>query len=151
MTDRCQVDFYLLATPGLDARRLACRLALMSWERGHHTAVVVDSGAAAREMDELMWESPAGRFLPHERDTENKTGSAPVFITLMPGLNEARLEQTGVVINLCPEPVPEPGRFQRLLEIVPQQDSERENSRQKFRDYRDQGIEPRMHEINIDG
>ena len=151
MTDHCQVDFYVLATPGLDARQLACRLALMSWERGHHTTVVADSGAAAREIDELMWKSPSGRFLAHALDTENKASSAPVVITLMSALNEARFKEAEVVINLCPEPVPEPGRFKRLLEIVPQQDVERASSRQKFRVYRDQGISPRMHEIDKDG
>ena len=147
MTDQCQLDFYVLATPVLDARHLACRLALMSWERGHHTTVVANSGTAAREIDELMWESPPNRFLPHELDKENKASFAPVVITLMSGLNEARMKESEVVINLCPEPIPEPGRFKRLLEIVPQQAAERENSRQKFRNYRDQGITPRMHEI----
>ena len=82
MTDHCQVDFYVLATPALDARQLACRLALMSWERGHHTTVVADSDTAAREIDELMWESPANRFLPHELGKENNASSAPVVITL---------------------------------------------------------------------
>lgn len=147
MTDQCQLDFYVLATPGLDARHLACRLALMSWERGHHTIVVTDSDTAAREIDELMWESPPNRFLPHQQDTENKASSAPVLITQMSGMHGARLNEAEVVINLCPEPVPEPGRFKRLLEIVPHQDAERENSRKKFKVYRDQGISPRMHEI----
>ncbi len=142
MTDHCQVDFYLLATPGLDARRLACRLALMSWERGHHTTVIADSSMEASEMDALMWESPPGRFLPHDLNQENTAGSAPVIISLMSGL-----KATEVVINLCPQPIPEPDRFQRLLEIVPHQDFERENSREKFRVYRGQGISPRMHEI----
>ena len=148
MTDNCQVDFYVLATPGLDARQLACRLALMSWERRHHTTVVADSGAAAREIDELMWESPPNRFLPHERDNENKASSAPVLITQMSDMHGARLNEAEVVINLCPEPVSEPGRFKRLLEIVPHQDAERDNSRIKFKVYRDQGISPRMHEID---
>ncbi len=142
MTDHCQVDFYVLTTPALDARHLACRLALMSWERGHHTTVIADNRIAASEIDALMWKSPPNRFLPHELDTESKATVSPIVITLL-----SQLKETEVVINLCPEPIPEPARFKRLLEIVPQQATERENSRQKFRNYREQGITPRMHEI----
>lgn len=160
MTESCQVDFYLLAKPGLDARRMACRLALMAWERGHQTIVLTESDTSATEIDALMWESPADRFLPHELDSdagpENATGSAPVLISRMSRLEDnslnanldADLNEWDVVINLCAQPVQKPARFKRLLEIVPHQHDARQASREKFRYYRDQGISPRTHEID---
>jgi DNA polymerase-3 subunit chi len=148
MSATCQVDFYLLARPELDAGRMACKLALMAWERGHHAIVVADSEASAAEIDALMWASPPDRFLPHELDHENKPGTAPVLITLMSRLAKSSLNEKDVVINLCAQPVPEPARFNRLLEIVPYQNDARQASREKFRYYRDQGISPGTHEIN---
>jgi len=53
-----------------------------------------------------------------------------------------------VVINLCPEPVPRPETFSRVLEIVPAADDEKEASRAKYRNYRNLGLKPRTHEIN---
>ena len=143
MPGPAQVDFYLLATPELDAGRLACRLALMAWERGHRTTVLTESEEAADRLDELMWAAPRGRFLPHARDGDEHAGRAPVRITVPGRLNEA-----DVVINLCQAPVPEPGRCNRLLEIVPHREADREASREKYRYYRKQGLEPATHEIS---
>jgi DNA polymerase-3 subunit chi len=143
MTGDCQIDFYVLKSPGLDVRRLACKLALMAWERGHHISVLAETEAEAADLNELMWATPAERFLPHEIQASAGTRQAPVSIGLMAGLNEA-----DVVINLGQQPVPEPGRYSRLLEIVPPQGPGLEASRDKFRYYRDQGITPKMHEIN---
>ena len=57
------------------------------------------------------------------------------------------LKDADVVINLCIQPIPEPQRFNRLLEIVPQKPEDRQASRQKFRAYRQLGIEPATHNI----
>jgi DNA polymerase IIIc chi subunit len=43
--------------------------------------------------------------------------------------------------------IPEPGRFSRLLEIVPADDRQRTASRLKFREYRDLGLNPESHTI----
>ncbi len=151
MPTPCQVDFYILSSSGLDPTRMACRLALMSWERGHRTVVVTDSANSARKLDALMWESPAERFLPHELTNEAGSATAPVLITSVDGMNDAGLNDCDVVINLCPRPVPEPNRYARLLEIVPQQNEARKASREKYRYYRDHGITPGSHEITTHG
>ena len=143
MSETAQVDFYLLKTPELDARLLACRLALMAWERGHRITVLTESPTDAAELDDLMWKSPQGRFLPHSTDDSEKSGMAPVLITGAEHLNEA-----DVLINLCRSPVEDPGRFNRLLEIVPHRKADREASRDKFRYYREQGLNPATHEIS---
>lgn len=142
MSQGCQVDFYVLKSPALDARQLACRLALMAWERGHRITVTTTSEAEAGELNELMWANPAGRFLPHEIAEPDTEQLAPVSIGLLEDLKAG-----DVVINLCPEPIPEPGRFKRLLEIVPPQGPGLAASRDKFRFYRDQGISPQSHDI----
>lgn len=152
MTDSCQVDFYVLSSASLNAGRMACRLALMSWERGHRTLVVTGSESSAKALDKLMWESPSERFVPH--DLESQTDShAPILITKMenkgdPVTGGESIKKFDVVINLSPHPVTDPGRFVRLLEIVPQEDAARKASRGKFKYYRDLGITPGSHEIS---
>jgi DNA polymerase-3 subunit chi len=114
----------------------------MAWERGHQVAVVTESDEDSGAVDELMWSWPPKRFLPHQRAGDKAPGTAPVIIGTLDHLKEA-----DVVINLCPQPVPDPQRFKRLLEIVPQRSADRETSRQKFRAYRQLGIEPSTHKI----
>ena len=140
MSAGCQVDFYLLGSPALEPDRLACRLALMAWERGHVVSIVATDEDHAGALDELLWTAPTGRFLPHERGGDTV---APVrLLTAPPG------EDGDVVINLTTAPLPPPGAWRRLLEIVPHRKAEREASREKFQHYRAQGLEPRTHDID---
>ncbi len=141
--ESCQVDFYLLGMSSPGAAKLACRLALMALERNQNIFIITNSDKSAEQLDELMWQYPEGRFIPHARAGEPDALKAPVNIGLLSGLNT-----TDVVINLCTEAVPQPERFSRVLEIVPYADDEREASRVKFRTYRNMGLNPQTHEIN---
>ena len=140
--ESCQVDFYLLGESAPGAAKLACRLALMALERNQKIFVIAASETSGDQLDELMWQYPNGRFIPHARSGAGDSASAPVMIGTLAGLNPA-----DVVINLCPEAVPQPERFSRVLEIVPAADDEKQASRVKYRIYRNLGLNPRTHEI----
>ena len=139
----CQVDFYVLGNPSIRADLFACRLTMMAWERRQKVFLLTNSEAQATELDDLLWEFPQGRFLPHTKSGDVNAARTPVTIGTASDLNPV-----DVVINLCPEAIAEPGRFGRILEIVPHADEERAASRIKFLSYRDQGIRPQKHEIS---
>jgi DNA polymerase-3 subunit chi len=141
--ERCQVDFYLLGEFAPGADKLACRLALMAWERKQKVFIITASESSGQQLDELMWQYPEGRFLPHTRAGDRDAGKAPVNIGMLSDLNPA-----DVVINLCPQAVPQPENFTRILEIVPFVKEERQSSRVKYKTYRNMGLEPQTHEIN---
>ena len=138
-----QVDFYLLGESSPGAAKLACRLALMALEREQKIFIITSTEASSQQLDELMWQYPEGRFIPHATVTDEESEKAPIKIGTLSDLNPA-----DVVINLCPDAVPDPQRFSRVLEIVPFADEEKEASRAKFRIYRNLGLNPRTHEIN---
>jgi DNA polymerase-3 subunit chi len=142
MADGCQVDFYVLASAALSAQQLACRLAMMAWEQGHRIAVLTGNESEANELDQVMWDFPAGRFLPHGIGEEGS--SSPVRIDREESDIAADRD---VVINLSDTPLRNPVRFARLLEIVPGDPGHRAASRQKFRAYRDLGLDPAHHTI----
>lgn len=142
MTDSCQADFYVLEDGSYTAGQMACRLAMMAWEQGHRIAVLTETTDLANELDELMWDYPAGRFLPHSAKPGDQ--QAPVTIG---AADRPIARDREVVINLSSTPIPEPGRFKRLLEIVPRNPSQRAASRLKFRAYREQGLDPASHTI----
>jgi DNA polymerase-3 subunit chi len=143
MTAACQVDFYVLQDKSLSAEKLACRLALMAWEQGNRIMVLTENSAQAERLDALMWEYPQGRFLPHAQS--NHRIKAPVLIGTMGELAD---NAGDVIINLADDAVPKPERFRRLLEFVPADETRRKASREKFRLYRNGGLEPASHPIN---
>jgi len=115
----------------------------MALERKQKIFIITPSEASSEQLDELMWQYPEGRFIPHTRVEDQDAAKAPVNIGGLSSLNPA-----DVVINLCPEAIPQPERFGRVLEIVPYADDERQASRVKFRIYRNLGLDPQTHEIN---
>lgn len=124
------------------AAHIACRLAMKAWEQGHRVMVLTADEREAASLDEVMWDFPAGRFLPHARASAGS--DTPVSIDV----HGARIpEGRDVVINLSDQPVMETGRFRRLLEIVPCAEPQRLASRRKFRVYRETGLEPVTHHI----
>jgi DNA polymerase-3 subunit chi len=142
MADPCQVDFYVLADPSLSAGQLACRLCMMAWEQGHRVAVLAGNEQEADDLDELMWDFPAGRFLPHAPGAADATAPVSIVVAaeqLAPGRD--------VVINLGGAAIPQPERFRRLLEIVPADARQKQASREKFRQYREWGLSPGSHDI----
>jgi DNA polymerase-3 subunit chi len=141
--ESCQVDFYLLGQSSPGADKLACRLALMALERKQKIFIVSASQTSSEQLDALMWQYPEGRFVPHSKAEDPDAGKAPVNIGTLSGLNPA-----DVVINLCPDAIPQPERFSRVLEIVPYANEEKQASRVKFRTYRNLGLDPQTHEIN---
>jgi len=144
--DNCQVDFYVLAGAEQSAEHVACRLAMKAWEQGFHVVVLAADEDEAISLDRAMWDIPAGRFLPHSR------GPADADIQVSIDVHGAEIpEGRDLVINLADQPVSEPGRFRRLLEIVPCSDQQRRASRQKFRIYRDLGLEPATHNLDQAG
>jgi DNA polymerase-3 subunit chi len=142
VTETCQVDFYVLADPVRSAESLACQLALMAWEQGHRVCVRTEDELEAQRIDELMWDQPPGRFLPHEIGA----GAEECPVRIETGGEDVPGDRD-VVINLATSAVPEPARFSRLLEVVPQEGDRRQASRGKYRAYRDQGLDPAHHTI----
>ena len=137
MDGNCQVDFYVLAGPAQSSHQLVCRLAMMAWEQGHRVAVIAADPGEAELLDETMWDYPAGRFLPHQR------GPSPADTPICIDVSGAEITpDRDVVINLADTAVPDPSRFSRLLEIVPGAEQDRQASRNKFREYRNMGLEP---------
>ena len=141
--ESCQVDFYLIGDASAGAAKLACRLALMAWERKQRIFIINPSSSACDSLDEMMWQFPEGRFLPHARATDPQENKSPVCLGTI-----ADLKAADVVINLCPEAVPQPEMFSRILEIVPFDKNERQASREKYKTYLNLGIKPQTHEIN---
>ena len=140
-----RVDFYILQDMTEDASaRFACRLGLKALQRGTAVHVHVTDADSAQRVDDLMWDYPKHRFIPHVVTN----GSSPARGRQCPiqiGSEEPHLKE-GLLINLAQEVPGFFGRFDRVAEIVV--DATRKQGRERWAFYRDRGYPLHHHELD---
>jgi DNA polymerase-3 subunit chi len=142
-----QVDFYVLASDSDDARlRLACRIVDKATERDHHVFIHSTSADEARQLDELLWTFAQGSFIPHRVVSGEQ--SAPPLEPVLIGVNHPPGPgRWDVLINLAAD-VPEFfSRYERVAEVVDANSARREQSRERYRFYRDRGYKLNTHQV----
>lgn len=137
-----RVDFYILATGGEDARRrFACRLAEKAYRLTHRVHLHTDDATSADALDDLLWTFRDGSFLPHE-SLPNPT-RAPVTI----GFGDKLPDEPGLLINLSRDVPAFAERFDRIAELISNDEEMRKEGRRRFIFYRDKGYPLETHEI----
>lgn len=139
-----QIDFY---THVQDKQLLACKLSAKAQEQGLRVLVLTQDENAAASMDQLLWRIPATGFLPHCRARDPLAEVTPVIVDCDPG----ELTHDQLLLNLGSERPAFFSRFQRLIEIVTTDESDRLAARERFRFYRDRGYEIRSHDMSQTG
>ena len=136
-----RADFYILEDLAIDAAyRFACKLCLKAINRNTKVHLHFKNEVAVNTMDELMWNYPSGRFLPHDILSTQVTKSPIQLSCEEPKLNE------GLLINLSEEIPYFFGRFDRVAEIIVQNHVSEGRERYKF--YRDRGYPLQHHQLN---
>ncbi|HRX61139.1 MAG TPA: DNA polymerase III subunit chi [Candidatus Competibacter sp.] len=139
-----RVDFYVLPDNKDNGRALlACRLADKAYTLGHEVYILVASEAQAGALDDLLWTFRQDSFIPHERYPLAGDEASPVLIgTILP--TEARAY---ILINFT-DRLPEGfERYERIAELVDQNPEVLAKSRERFRQYREQGLTPETHKL----
>jgi DNA polymerase-3 subunit chi len=98
--------------------------------------------AAAADLDDLLWNYPEHRFVPHGL-AGDRHGAArhPVEIGWQPPA-----DPEGLLVNLAPEIPSFFGRFDRVAEIVV--DANRDDGRARYKFYRDRGFPLFHHDLD---
>jgi DNA polymerase-3 subunit chi len=142
-----QVDFYILDSDSDDARlRLACRIVDKATQLDRHVFIHSASDHEAKQLDELLWTFSQGSFIPHRilQESLDRPPLEPVLIGLRQAPPEGRWD---VLINLAPD-VPEFfSRYERVAELVDANAVRREQSRERYRFYRDRGYPLSTHQV----
>lgn len=128
------VDFYLVHETSLsNCYRTICRLIDKAYQQQRRVYVNSNSVEEAKVLDDLLWTFRDDSFIPHEICYANSPApTVPVQIghALIPTHHD------DVLINLQSEIPDFFNQFQRVLEVVVNDDNAREISRKKFRFYR---------------
>lgn len=138
------ISFY---THAPDKLSIARQLVAKAWGQKLNVLVYAPDEATAASFDRLLWTQPALSFVPHCRDSSPLAASTPVII----GERADALPSADVLINLGSEPPPVFSRFERLMEIVTEDEADAQKGRQRYRFYRDRGYELVDHDLRNRG
>ena len=138
-----EVDFYLIAKPRFrdDPRLLLCELAKKAYEAGLSTVVLVRTAADAEALDDLLWSFEEDAFVPHQIAGGEDDEEAAVLI-VPPGFEAPG---RALAINLRDECAPP--EFERVKEVIPADEAERQGSRRRWAEYKQRGYTLRKFDL----
>ena len=135
-----EITFYTHADDPLDVAR---RVAAKAHGQGKQVMIYAPDAATADAIDRLLWTVPATGFVPHCRDSDALAGETPVLI----GTRADALRSADVMINLHHEQPPAFARFERLVEIIGQDEAGVEQGRERYRFYKTRGYALHAHDL----
>lgn len=147
-----RIDFYVLPELRLDAREhFAARLAAKAFRQGHRSLIQVAFDADIARLSTLLWEEPRNAFLGHEPlGATGIDNRAPVVLATgraLAQMDPAALPLNDLLINLELEIPARFAAFDRVAEIVCQDETVRNAGRTSYRFYRERGYPLHHHDI----
>ena len=137
-----RVDFYILPE-GTGTERFACTMAKKAWAAGNRVHIHTQSEENAKNMDDLLWTFRDISFIPHEIYDGSVNEETPVTI----GFGKSFPEVSQVIINLDKE-IPEfVNSFERIVEIVGGDETNKQFARQRYKQYKSGDFETHDHKI----
>jgi DNA polymerase-3 subunit chi len=138
-----RADFYLIDKPRFreEPLLLVCELARKALAAKQFTLVLTRDFEQAEALDDLLWSFDDDAFIPHQLAGDDDDAETAVLIA-PPGVDTA---DRALVINL--RDACAPGSFDRVLEVVAADASEREGSRKRWAEYKRMGFEVAKHDM----
>lgn len=127
----------------------AARSILRHVARGARLFVYCDDPARMNEIDSALWSVDDISFVPHEKLLDEGSESLPVSLVNQAGwpLVANRVLPEDWLVNLDDDCPPEPTLFNRILEIVSRDDTDKQQARQRWRQYQALGADLHAHQL----
>ena len=138
-----RADFYLIQKERFreEPLLLVCELARKAHDANLWTLVLARDDEQAQRLDELLWEFDADAYIPHQVAGDDEDALTPVLIATP----DTDTPMRALVINLRDDPVA--GSFERVLEVVPADDSARGPLRERWKQYQARGLELKKYDM----
>jgi DNA polymerase-3 subunit chi len=136
-----RADFYLIAKPRFreEPLLLVCELAKKALAAGQPMLVLARDADQAERLDDLLWSFDPDAYVPHQiagLGDDDDGGDDEADVLIAPP--DADVPLRALVLNLRDAPVE--GAFERVLEVVPADDSARGPLRERWTQYKARGL-----------
>ena len=142
-----RIDFYVTkeSTPQF-ALRTACRIAEKAFSAGHRIHIHMNNEKDCEKLDALLWTFRDRSFIPHE------ISPVPILdcpITISSEMSpEMTSGHTDMLVNVSDQIQENYKQFQRIAEIIDNQTESIVAGRERYRFYRESGLDPQHHEVS---
>ena len=138
-----RADFYLIQKERFreEPLLLVCELARKAHDANLWTLVLTRDAEQAEQLDELLWAFDDEAYIPHQVAGDEEDELTPVLIASP----DVDTPMRALVINLRDEAVS--GSFDRVLEVVPADDSARGPLRERWKQYQARGLELKKYDM----
>ncbi len=134
------IDFYLNSE-----NRLATlsSLSVKALRQDTRLFVLTADDEVTQQVERYLWTQPAIGFLPHCRARHQLANVTPIIVDHVTD----RIVHEQVLVNFSADCSHVFSRFERLIEIVGQDEDDKSQARARYRFYRDRGYEIRTHDL----
>lgn len=141
-----QVDFYLLGNVDQTGKfKYACRIAQKAFKQGLKVFMQTENSEQCQHLDTLLWTFSQSSFVPHAVLNEGSENWENFPVQL--GKTAPLSEPAHLLISLTADPPNSHTQFERIADLITDNPIEKQAGRNRFRYYRQQGIEPDTHLI----
>lgn len=140
-----QIDFHILedATPQA-CLHYVCRLTEKAYTQGCQIHIHTADENMTEQLDELLWTFRERSFIPHQANCAEHELCAVT-------LNHAELpEKREVLINLSAQVPSSYAQFDRIIEVIANDETLKQQGRARFRYYTERGEAPTHQQLKTD-
>ena len=139
-----RVGFYVVQTSDQSQRlHVAARLADKAFQQGHKVYINAPDENQARTLDELLWSFRPSRFLPHGLEGEAHCEQIAI------GWGQEPAAHNDLLINLNLEIPSFFSRFNRVAEVVTQDQASLAALRKSWSFYKERGYQLEKHDLKV--
>jgi DNA polymerase III subunit chi len=135
-----EIKFYFNAPDRLST---ACSIASKAVRQGHKVLVYAPDRDMASRFDQMLWATPPLSFVPHVAADSPLADRTPVVIAA----NLDNPVHQDVLLNLDSAPPTGFEGFSMLVEIVSTQEADRQQARQRWQTFKQQGHSITAHDL----
>lgn len=131
-----QVTFYSLS----DDKELvnkACEVTATAFANKAKIAILCANQADAEQLDELLWQIPSARFIPHNLYGEGPAAGTPVEICWQ----QNQLSRRQLLVNLSGTMPTQPGQYSKIIDFVPQAEQAKQAARVRYKQFQQSGYQ----------
>jgi DNA polymerase-3 subunit chi len=135
-----------------DRLRMACQVVARHYAKGRQLLVYSSDTRVLGRFDRMLWSFDPASFVPHVGMNDELAAQTPVLLASQaieswPGPSGPALSAVWL-LNLDPNGPPNPEKFERILEIVSNEESDRQAARQRWIHYKAAGLSLHAHDVS---
>ena len=145
-----RIDFYIIENGSAEATEsFICRLTEKAWSQNNAVYMHTMDESHSNKYDELLWTFNETSFVPHQLDAAELAENAENAVLIGHQSTADITHHHDVLINLHHEAPSFFSQFERVAEIITNDETNKIKGRERYQFYRDRGYALETHKMSL--